>query len=430
MKVQSKLYLMTSMVLVIMLVMSTSLVWAYFNIEQVLQRDRYITNTLKAVTGLSHRLRSVVERGDKNDFLQWRRGHAELQLLLEDTPDSSLKQSDLMKKMEGRNRGIMPLFSRLEAETRLRQGVQATALEMHLAEKLFFQLEAIREDTFHLLAISQQNIEEVLFLQGTGFISIVILTTIILTILATRLSKGIQGSLRQLIKGLQLAGSGSFDKKITGLSDDEIGEVGAHFNKMLGQLENTTVSRDRLQELVDLRTKELLQISETDALTGVPNRRHYERRLAEEIASSRRNKTSLGMLMLDIDYFKGFNDRYGHDSGDIALRRVAQSIAETLPRDTDFVARFGGEEFVILMPATDVQGAYQVAERIRLYIKALKIPHLYSNGINIITVSIGVAAQSGQQLNEADLLRHADKALYMAKDRGRNQSVVYEHTNA
>lgn len=188
-----------------------------------------------------------------------------------------------------------------------------------------------------------------------------------------------------------------------------------------------------LTEIVKARTQELesanlryKQLSETDPVTKIPNRRAYEQRISAEISAARRASQALSLLIADIDYFKNFNDMHGHDAGDMALRRVAEEIIDTLPRRTDFAARYGGEEFAVILPSTDAQGAYYVAERIRTRVKSLRIKHNFPDSIGVITVSIGVAALHGSALNEPDLLRHADTAMYAAKSAGKNCSVVYE----
>jgi len=190
---------------------------------------------------------------------------------------------------------------------------------------------------------------------------------------------------------------------------------------------------EHLEELVLKRTQELTQanehlksLSEIDPLTQIFNRRVYENRLTQEIISAKRSEQPLSLIIIDIDYFKNYNDNYGHDSGDDALKKIALTIKETVPRDTDTTARIGGEEFVVLMPSTNSQGAYLVAENIRTNIKALAIKHESSEVINIMTVSIGISTLSGTLLNEIDLFKQADLALYLAKEEGRNQCKLYE----
>ncbi len=184
---------------------------------------------------------------------------------------------------------------------------------------------------------------------------------------------------------------------------------------------------DRTKQL-EFANNQLKVLSETDSLTQIANRRVYEQRLVQEIASSKRTTLPLALIMIDIDYFKKFNDNYGHDAGDQAITRIAKSIKESLPRKTDLAARYGGEEFVVLMPSTNSNGAYIVAEQIRTNVKALAITHMYSDVANVVTVSIGFSSLQGRKLNETNLLKHADSALYCAKENGRNQCVDYKNT--
>lgn len=184
-----------------------------------------------------------------------------------------------------------------------------------------------------------------------------------------------------------------------------------------------------LESLVAIRTKELeeanrqLKISsDTDFVTKLTNRRFYERRLGENIATAKRNNTPLSLLMIDIDDFKAYNDNYGHDNGDITLRKVAESIQDSLNRDTDLASRFGGEEFVVLLPSTNAASAFIIAERIRINIEALGIKHTQSS---VVTVSIGVESMKADKLNRIDLFKHADISLYRAKGKGKNCSYSY-----
>lgn len=168
------------------------------------------------------------------------------------------------------------------------------------------------------------------------------------------------------------------------------------------------------------------ELSETDALTGIPNRRAYEDRLTDDINAAKRSNQPLALIVFDLDFFKEYNDYYGHDLGGIVLKRIAEVISTTLPRSTDFAARFGGEEFVVLLPSTDVFGAYQVAERIRLKIKSLNLKHEKSSIMKMLTISAGVAALSGDGLNPNDLFKQADLALYKAKEDGRNRTNTFK----
>ena len=161
-----------------------------------------------------------------------------------------------------------------------------------------------------------------------------------------------------------------------------------------------------------------------DSVTGIPNRRNYESRIDMEWLRAVRERTAFSLLFLDIDYFKYFNDNYGHSKGDEALKAVANNIYRNIRRPADFAARTGGEEFAVLLPNTEKEGALDRAELIRASIEAMSIPHHYSTVSSVLTVSIGVTCCSpDQESNLQEFINDADKMLYRAKNTGRNQVV-------
>jgi diguanylate cyclase (GGDEF)-like protein len=186
-------------------------------------------------------------------------------------------------------------------------------------------------------------------------------------------------------------------------------------SKIAGKLEETSnelkISNDILAHLV-------MQ----DGLTGLANRRYFDEALAEEFNRAQRGESTLGLLMIDVDFFKQYNDIYGHVAGDECLKKIAHTLTMAMRRAGDVAARYGGEEFVVLLPGTDLVGVVAVAEGIRLAVEALGIPHS-GNPLDVVTVSIGVEAFSPIHLeNEAvELVESADKALYKAKESGRNK---------
>ncbi|MBA3943893.1 MAG: diguanylate cyclase [Herpetosiphonaceae bacterium] len=166
----------------------------------------------------------------------------------------------------------------------------------------------------------------------------------------------------------------------------------------------------------------LHHLSLTDGLTGVANRRHFDQVLMIEWTHARRTGTQLALLLIDIDYFKPYNDRYGHQAGDDCLRRVAAAFAGAVMRMGDLVARYGGEEFAIILPQIDREGACMIAERLRHAVMELAIHHPESSVRDVVTVSIGVAALVvGRDDSPARLITLADQALYQAKREGRNR---------
>jgi diguanylate cyclase (GGDEF)-like protein len=161
-------------------------------------------------------------------------------------------------------------------------------------------------------------------------------------------------------------------------------------------------------------------LADMDALTGLANRRAFERQLAAEWARWERYKRSFGLVMFDIDHFKSINDKLGHDGGDEVLEAVAALLGKTL-RNIDFAARYGGEEFAVILPETSAQNAHEIAERLRARLEALDVMH---RGQPVrVTVSGGVAAAE-DYITAADMVRGADQLLYRAKSEGRNRIVA------
>ena len=172
---------------------------------------------------------------------------------------------------------------------------------------------------------------------------------------------------------------------------------------------------------LDAANRELVRISSSDGLTGVSNRRFFDEEIALEWRRARRHSNSIAMLMCDVDFFKLFNDTYGHQAGDDCLRKVAKAISLNTERPSDIVARYGGEEFAVVLPETTIGGALMVAEKIRQAIRELNIPH-ESSPDGRVTMSIGIAsAAPGFDNPPDDLILAADKALYRAKREGRDR---------
>lgn len=182
-------------------------------------------------------------------------------------------------------------------------------------------------------------------------------------------------------------------------------------------------------QLSELNTM-LTRLSYVDGLTGVSNRRFFDKALDQEWKRAARCKGIISLIMLDVDFFKKYNDTYGHLSGDDCLSEVASAIKGALKRPGDVLARIGGEEFGIVLPETPTEGAMHVAETVRKAVEGLQIEHHESLAAKVVTISIGVstAIPTGSSRCES-LFASADKALYASKDAGRNQSSFIEWTD-
>ena len=180
------------------------------------------------------------------------------------------------------------------------------------------------------------------------------------------------------------------------------------------------IAEQKLEELNQTLTK----MARVDGLTQIANRRHFDDTIAQEWIRLSRSGEALSLIMADIDYFKKYNDYYGHQAGDDCLTAVAGGLEQVAKRPADLVARYGGEEFVILLPDCDLAGACHVAQLALEAVTALNIEHLQSDILTRVSLSMGVAAliPSAEQ-TPAELIAQADKALYQAKEEGRNRLV-------
>jgi diguanylate cyclase (GGDEF)-like protein len=180
------------------------------------------------------------------------------------------------------------------------------------------------------------------------------------------------------------------------------------------------------ERLLREQAEALRGLAYIDGLTGIPNRRRLDEYLSDEFKRALRNRTSLSVIMLDIDYFKQYNDTYSHAGGDFCLQRIANAIKANLRRPADLVARYGGEEFSVILPDTPISAAVALAEDIRKHVESLSIPHEASQVTTHVTISMGVAgALPNADISASELLTQADAALYQAKKNGRNRVTLY-----
>ncbi|MBT9317368.1 diguanylate cyclase [Leptothoe spongobia] len=187
--------------------------------------------------------------------------------------------------------------------------------------------------------------------------------------------------------------------------------------------------KDKLIDM-DEKLKILEKRSSTDMLTQVANRYHFEKTFEQEWLQSYRNQQSLSLIIVDIDFFKQYNDSCGHPQGDACLQKVAQSLEKGLKRPQDLVARYGGEEFVVLLPNTPKQGAIKVATELGVGIKTLAARHPNSSISSWVTASFGVASMVAKtNISPSILLNQADQALYFAKENGRNRIAYFQSSN-
>jgi len=218
-----------------------------------------------------------------------------------------------------------------------------------------------------------------------------------------------------LVEGIRNFTRGRLDIQIPPIGKDELGELQDAFNEMAREISN--------------ERKRLKSESQSDPLTGLFNMRYFRLQLVDEFSRSQRYTHPLSLLLLDVDYFKDYNDRNGHPAGDIVLKEIARILIRNV-RGTDVVARYGGEEFVVLLPETTSDAAHKVAEKIRKAVEIHHFPFQETIGPGKLTISVGLASYPDMNIaSDQDLVEAADKALYHAKKNGRNRVSLYSQTD-
>ncbi len=181
----------------------------------------------------------------------------------------------------------------------------------------------------------------------------------------------------------------------------------------------------KVQKQLETANQQLQKLANLDGLTNIANRRYFDEYLSKEWNRLKREKLPLSLIMIDVDYFKLYNDTYGHLAGDDCLKKIAQTMDCVVKRPADLTARYGGEEFVIVLPNTTEEGAQQIAQQIAQQLSELAIPHQNSLIAKEITLSLGIASLiPDHNLSPFDLIHLADQALFQAKKQGRNRIIV------
>ncbi len=277
-----------------------------------------------------------------------------------------------------------------------------------------------------------------------AFLSMLAAMVLVLVVVIFLLQRTILKPITRLTDYTQSIGrTGNFSQRLGIHPSDEIGILATEFDRLVETIDHQTsevlLINERLKEDISRRieietalqkaNQELHDLATIDGLTQIPNRRRFDEYLALEWKRMTREKKPLSLIICDVDFFKHYNDRYGHLNGDDCLRMIAQVIGRHAKRSYDFAARYGGEEFAIVLPCTDEKGAMSLAESIRKDVQHLRIPHDTSSVAEHVTLSLGLSTLiPGQQLNPDTLIALADKALYEAKETGRNRTVVKRQT--
>jgi len=229
--------------------------------------------------------------------------------------------------------------------------------------------------------------------------------------------------LMDVIRGLEIGGTDYITKPFETLELVARIKASLRIKMLYDELEEKNRRLKELYDELEEKSRNLEKIATTDGLTGLFNHKHFYERLTEEFSRAARHNLSLSCIILDIDHFKKINDTYGHLQGDNIVKSFAEVLKASI-RHTDIAARYGGDEFSILLPHTDAAGAFLEAERIRMRVSTMDFPEV--NPSMYITISLGISTYPHEKIKTAgDLVKNADIALYEAKRRGRNQTVIF-----
>jgi diguanylate cyclase (GGDEF)-like protein len=261
-----------------------------------------------------------------------------------------------------------------------------------------------------------------------AFISSLTIGVIMIMIISILLKKRVFLLLSNLTKQMQgISKSKNYALRATISNKDEISVLSSEFNNMLTAIEQNNNELVEANEQIKAANLELEKLSITDALTQITNRLGLERKLRKEWSGLCRDINPIAIVMIDMDYFKSFNDQYGHIEGDRCLRQISNILSKNTQRPRDMAARFGGEEFTLVLPETNIQTALHISKNIQNDIANCKIQHKPSKVSEFVTVSIGIASLiPTAEMSVYSILQNADEALYTAKQNGRNRIEISE----
>ncbi|MEN9468118.1 MAG: hypothetical protein RL081_2119 [Pseudomonadota bacterium] len=317
-----------------------------------------------------------------------------LQFALQPRPQGQIEPADSSRKVESFQSGNF----QLEEETDRIQ-VQSKVWGMHGRYIADLQMDWPRE--------SLQRTEATVHLVTVAMAVLTAITVLLLIFVCDRLIvRRLEGVRRDLGRILE---NESWDGRVRTARNDELSELSVYINEML----------DIIREKIALVKEQSL----TDPLTSLSNRRHFDLQMDTALVQFRRDQSAGALVLFDIDYFKRYNDTYGHPQGDDVLVKFAQCMRQSAKRPMDVLARVGGEEFAILMPMTDSDGASHCAEQVRAAMQALGLVHAGNGEFGCVTVSAGLTMMGPEDTAET-LYSRADRALYAAKNSGRNKVVL------
>jgi len=418
-----RIYFFTLSCCVLFATILGSVIWSSQTVELAFARDSYAQQVDNQTNSLKQLVISDNIYSSSYSVSHWQSLQKKLTRLLKSSPKLTPSQQTVQNSIKSQNENLKRLFAQI-TKNKLKNA--SAAIKVHLKARLMMQLEAIRSDSLQLSSIAHTDIHNTIRHEAFFIISVSGVSIVALLFGSFTLMHIVRKSLDEVKLAFQQNHSGHFQKIHLSHPSEEFDSIVKAFNGMNDKLSETTVSLAVMKKVVEERTQVLEQLSNTDPLTKVANRRALFERASMEFSRAIRSKNKLTLLLLDCDFFKKINDEFGHLFGDELLIHICNICGQEI-RDIDFLARYGGEEFIIILPNCDIKGGIETANRIQhslaCHCIAMKDKEI------CVTLSIGVCMLSEQHKDLEQLINDTDKAMYQAKENGRNRIEVLTPPN-
>ena len=418
-----RIYFFTLSCCVLFATILGSVIWSSQTVELAFARDSYAQQVDNQTNSLKQLVISDNIYSSSYSVSHWQSLQQKLTRLLKSSPKLTPSQQTVQNSIKSQNENLKRLFAQI-TKNKLKNA--SAAIKVHLKARLMMQLEAIRSDSLQLSSIAHTDIHNTIKHEAFFIIAVSGVSIVALLFGSFTLMHIVRKSLDEVKRAFKQNHSGHFQKIHLSHPSDEFDSIVKAFNGMNDKLSETTVSLAVMKKVVEERTHILEQLSNTDPLTKVANRRALFERASMEFSRAIRSKNKLTLLLLDCDFFKRINDEFGHLFGDELLIHICNICGQEI-RDIDFLARYGGEEFIIILPNCDIKGGIETANRIQhslaCHCIAMKDKEI------CVTLSIGVCMLSEQHKDLEQLINDTDKAMYQAKENGRNRIEVLTPPN-
>ena len=417
---QQHIYFFTLSSCLFFIVLVISILWSIQVVEVAIERERYAHKVESHSNILKQFIRSEDIYVENYNTDSWETLERKFDELLELTPALTSEQQTIQNSIKSQNKNVIRLFETINqnqlenADDRIKE---------HLKLRLITQLEAINSDSKQLFNIVQKDINIAIKQQVTFVLVILSLSLSVLLYGAFKLVRIFRTSLNEVKLAFTKNRCGNYQNIQLSNTSEEFESIANAFNDMNTELSETTVSLASMKKTVAERTKVLEQLSNTDPLTKVANRRALFERGNAEFSRIQRTKNKLTLILLDCDLFKNINVQYGHLFGDQVLQHICAVCSDEI-RNIDFSARYGGEEFIIILPESELSGAIKTAARIQ---SSLANKAIVFEGTDVyVTLSVGICEVTQQHRSFEEMIKDADTAMYRAKENGRNRIEVID----